>query len=158
MKVIRPRYVPSDVANRVFHGEARSSWSVAHPCLAEVFDLGTLPDGSPFFVTERYEGESLATRIARDPLSVAAGIDMMMQLLSAISEIHARDLLVRDIRPQNVFLTSRRGCRPLVKLLDLGLARLVPLDKIREEWEVDRISAARAGAVGPTTIPYYYSP
>src|SRR5262249_9704565 len=65
MKVLRPHYASEDLVSRVFHGEARAAWSVLHPNLCEVFDIGALPDGSPFFVMERLEGETLATRIAR---------------------------------------------------------------------------------------------
>jgi serine/threonine-protein kinase len=112
MKVLRPRYASADLVSRVFHGEARAAWSVSHPCLTEVFDIGTLPGGAPFFVMERLDGETLTARIARERLSLAAAVDVMMQLLSAIAAIHARDLLLRDLRPQNIFLAHRRGCRP----------------------------------------------
>ena len=135
MKVLRPRFADSEALHRVFHGDARAAWSVVHPCLAEVFDIGTLPDGSPFFVTEYLEGETLAKRMARERLSLAAAVDVMMQLLSAIDAIHARALLLRELHPENVFLVHRRGCRPLAKILDFGLARLAPLERFQEEWD-----------------------
>ncbi len=158
MKVLRPLYADADLVSRVFHGEARAAWSVSHPGLCEVFDIGTLPDGAPFFVMERLEGETLATRIRRDRMSIASAVDMVMQLLSVIAAIHARDLLLRDLRPQNLFLAHRRGCRPLLKILDFGLARLTPLDRIEQEWEVLRATVGAADAVGSTAIPYYLSP
>jgi len=158
MKMLRPRYADSDVVSRVFHGEARAAWSVTHPSLCEVFDIGALADGTPFFVMERLEGETLATRIRRERLSVGAGVDVAMQILSAISAIHARDLLLRDLRPQNVFLSFRRGCRPVVKILDFGLARLTPLDRLHAEWEAVRAAAGASDAGGSTAIPYYLSP
>jgi len=158
MKVLRPRYASGDLVSRVFHGEARAAWSVSHPGLCEVFDIGSLPDGTPFFVMERLEGETLATRISRERLSLASAVDVMMQMLSAIAAIHARDLLLRDLRPQNVFLAHRRGCRPLLKILDFGLARLAPLDRVQSEWdEMRKVHGAKDG-VGSTTIPYYLSP
>src|SRR5438105_242609 len=55
MKVLRPRYASGDVLHRVFHGEARAAWLVTHPCITEVLDVGTLPDGAPYFVMERLE-------------------------------------------------------------------------------------------------------
>lgn len=150
MKVLRPRYADADTVHRVFHGDARAAWSVVHPCLAEVFDLGTLPDGCPFFVMEYLEGETLATRMSRERLSLAAAVDVMMQILSALEAIHARALLLRELRPENVYLAHRRGCRPVAKILDFGLARLAPLDKIREEWE--------SVASGRLAHPFYLSP
>lgn len=151
MKVLRPRYADAETVHRVFHGDARAAWSVAHPCLAEVFDVGTLPDGAPFFVMEYLEGETLAKRIARERLSLAAAVDVMMQILSALETIHGRALLLRELRPENVFLAHRRGCRPLVKILDFGLARLTPLEKVQEDWEAPAASARLAH-------PYYLSP
>ena len=158
MKVLRPRLADLEAVSRVFHGEARAAWSVSHPCLCEVFDIGTLPDRAPFFVMERLEGETLARRIARERLSLAAAVDVTMQLLSAIAAIHARDLLLRDLRPRNVYLAQRRGCRPLVKILDFGLARLTPLDRIREDWDALQSPAAGTGAAGGAEVPFYLSP
>lgn len=157
MKVLRPRYTSPEAVLRVFHGEARAAWSVSHPSLCEVFDIGTLPDGAPFFVMERLHGEPLATRLGRDRLSMASGVDLLMQLLSVIDAIHGRDLLLRDLRPQNLFLVHRRGCRALLKILDFGLARLIPIDKISEQWDALRAVTTADGA-GAQSVPYYLSP
>ena len=153
MKVLRPRSTPADVVHRVFHGDARAAWSVNHACLADVFDVGSLPDGAPFFVSEYLEGETLAKRMTRDRLSLAAAVDVMMQVLAAIAVVHERALLVRDLRPQNIFLVNRRGCRPIVKILDLGLGRLTPLEAVAEQWDADPKGA-------PVTYPhpFYLSP
>jgi eukaryotic-like serine/threonine-protein kinase len=153
MKVLRPRSTATDVVHRVFHGDARAAWSVNHACLADVFDVGTLPDGAPFFVSEYLEGETLGKRMARDRLSLAASVDVMMQVLSAIAAVHERALLVRDLRPQNVFLAHRRGCRPIAKLLDLGLGRLTPLEAVAEQWDAD----PKAASVS-YPHPFYLSP
>jgi eukaryotic-like serine/threonine-protein kinase len=153
MKVLRPRSTQADVVHRVFNGDARAAWSVSHPCLPDVFDVGTLPDGAPFFVAEYLEGETLAKRMARDRISLAAAVDVMMQVLSAIAAVHERALLVRDLRPQNIFLAHRRGCRPLAKVLDLGLGRLTPLEAIAEQWDADAKSAAVT-----CPHPFYLSP
>jgi serine/threonine protein kinase len=158
MKVLRPRYIPLESVIRVFHGEARTAFTVSHACLPEIFEVGQLPDGAPYFMMERLHGETLARRIRRERLSLAAAVDVMMQILSAIETIHARDLLLRDLRPQNIFLSHRRGCRPVVKLLDLGLARLVPLAKVQEEWDSLRTAVGDSGAEGSLSMPYYLSP
>lgn len=153
MKVLRPRYVDENLIPRVFDGDARAAWGLTHPGLCEVFDVGTLPDGAPFFVMERLHGETLATRITRDRLSLGSAVDVIMQVLSAMTAIHARDLLIRDLRPQNVFLAHRRGCRPLLKILDFGLARLNSLERIQAHWHEPHGPSPAARAV-----PYYLSP
>lgn len=157
MKVLRPRFTGLETVQRVFHGEARAAWTVSHPSLVEVFDIGTLPDGVPFFVMERLYGDPLSARLGRERFSAAAGVDLLMQMLSAIDAVHSRDLLLRDMRPANLFLLNRRGCRPVLKILDFGLARLNPIDRIREQWEALRAISSADGA-GAVAIPYYLSP
>jgi serine/threonine-protein kinase len=150
LKVVRPRHATAELATRVFQGDAMTAFSIAHPSLVEVFDVGALQDGTPFYVMERLDGETLQTHVQRQKLSLAAGIDMMMQLLSAIVALHARELLVRDLRPNNVFLVHRRGCRPLVKVLDSGLGRMSPLDRLQEQWNQN--------GPQPGAHPHYLSP
>ena len=158
MKVLRPRFAMLDTVQRIFHSEARLAFSVAHPSLCEVFDIGTLPDGAPFFVMERLEGDTLASRLGRERFSIAAAVDLMMQLLSAMEAVHARDLLLRDLRPQNIFLVNRRGCRPVLKLLDFGLSRLIPLEKVQQQWDGLRAVVGANDGSGVLSIPYYLSP
>jgi len=158
LKVLRPRYTSLDTVHRVFQGETRAALGITHPALCEVFDVGTLPDGAPFFVMERLEGDTLASRLGRERFSAAAAVDLMMQLLSGMDAVHERHLLLRDLRPQNVFLAQRRGCRPVVKLLDVGLARLIPLERVQAEWDVLRAVTSASDVTGLLSIPYYLSP
>ncbi|HSO34343.1 MAG TPA: serine/threonine-protein kinase [Labilithrix sp.] len=158
MKVLRPRYTSRESVQRVFQLETRAALAVTHPSLCEVFDIGTLPDGAPFFVMDRLDGETLAVRIARERFSAAAAVDLTMQLLSAMDALHERQLVLRDLRPHNVFLAHRRGCRPVVKLLDVGLARLMPLDQVRSEWDALRAVTSASDVSGLLSVPYYLSP
>lgn len=154
MKVLRPRYVTLDVVHRVLSTDARAAWGVTHPSLCEVFDVGTMPDGMPYFVMERLEGETLADRVAREPLSVPAAVDVAMQILAAMDALHERRIVLRDLRPRNVLLVARRGFRPLVKITDVGLSQLVPTDRLAEQFDAQRGSSAS----GVLAIPYYFSP
>ena len=158
MKVLRPRYTPLDSVRQVFQAETRLALAVTHPSLAEVFDLGTLPDGAPFFVMERLAGDTLASRLGRERFSAGSAVDVMMQLLSAMDALHERQILLRDLRPQNIFLAQRRGCRPIVKVLDIGLARLIPLTRVEADWNVLRAMTSSADVTGLLAIPYYLSP
>lgn len=158
MKVLRPRFTSLDTLQRVFHSDARPAFAVFHPSLCEVYDIGSLPDGSPFFVMERLEGDTLASRLGRERFSTAAAVDLLMQLLAVTEAIHSRELLLRDLRPQNIFLAHRRGCRPVLKLLDFGLSRLVPLEKVEAQWDALRAVAHDDDHSGALSIPYYVSP
>lgn len=157
MKIVRPRYASLEGIQHVFHTDARAAWTIRHPCAAEIVDAATLPDGALFLVTELLDGETLAARSGRERLSLASAVDVMMQLLSLLETVHARGILVRDLRPTNLFLVSRRGCRPLLKALDLGLAGLLPLDRIRDEVEAERL-VGRSPASPAALLPHYLSP
>lgn len=158
MKVLRPRFTSLETLQRIFHGESRTAFAVFHPSLCEVYDIGSLPDGAPFFVMERLEGDTLASRLGRERFSTAAAVDLLMQLLAVMDAVHARELLLRDLRPQNIFLAHRRGCRPVLKVLDFGLSRLVPLEKVQAQWDALRAVAADDDHSGALSIPYYLSP
>jgi serine/threonine-protein kinase len=158
MKVLRPRLTMLDTVQRVFHDESRRAFSISHPSLVEVFDIGSLPDGAPFFVMELLEGDTLASRLGRERFSIAAAVDLMMQLLSAMEAVHAREVLFRDLRPQNIFLVNRRGCRPVLKVLDFGLGRLIPIEKVQQQWDGLRAVVGPNDASSLLSIPYYLSP
>jgi len=158
MKVLRPRFTSLETLQRIFHSDARTAFGVFHPSLCEVYDIGTLPDGAPFFVMEKLEGDTLASRLGRERFSTAAAVDLLMQLLAVMEAVHGRGLLLRDLRPQNIFLVHRRGCRPVLKILDFGLARLVPLEKVEAQWDALRAVAADDDHSGALSIPYYLSP
>jgi non-specific serine/threonine protein kinase len=70
---------------------------------------------------ELLEGEALAERLRRGPLSVSETVPIGLGMLAALSALHARGIVHRDLKPSNVFLTPHG-----VKLLDFGLAR--PID------------------------------
>jgi serine/threonine-protein kinase len=70
-------------------------------------------------------GESLATRIARGPLSLRDTADYAVQIADALEAAHDQGIVHRDLKPDNVFLVPVRGRRMVIKLLDFGIAKLV---------------------------------
>jgi hypothetical protein len=66
MKVLHPAQATKKVAVKRFHQEARAAGGIGHPNICEVFDFGTLSDGSPYLVMERLKGETLAARISAE--------------------------------------------------------------------------------------------
>jgi serine/threonine-protein kinase len=98
--------------------------AVQHPNICDVYDAGSLSDGSPFIVLERLYGETLDQVILRENrLPLDRAIDLFAQVLSGLQAAHGAQIVHRDLKPQNVFCVDRLGCAPLVKLLDFGLAR-----------------------------------
>src|SRR5215203_4956019 len=96
--------------------EARAAASVSHPNVCQLYEVGEA-DGELFIAMELLEGESVAARLARGPIPLAASADITLAILSALSAIHARGIVHRDLKPSNIFLTPHG-----VKLLDFGLA------------------------------------
>jgi serine/threonine-protein kinase len=120
VKVLAKAYSPGSVAEKRFVREARAAGSLGHPNIVQVFDLGTLPDGSPFLAMERLEGVTLADRIGSDgAIDIDEATSIAEQVLSALSAAHARGVVHRDVKPENVFLTRGGG----VKLLDFGISK-----------------------------------
>ncbi len=80
-----------------------------------------------FIAMELLEGESLAERLKRGPLSAAETGSLARGILAALQALHDRGTLHRDLKPSNVFLTKHG-----VKLLDFGLARALPGELTQE--------------------------
>jgi TolB-like protein len=104
-------------ARKRFWREARAAARVNHPHVCQIHEIGE--EGTELFlVMELLEGESLAEKLKRGPLSVSDATSIGLEMLAALSALHANGIVHRDLKPANVFLT-RHG----VKLLDFGLAR-----------------------------------
>jgi len=102
-----------------FEQEARLAGSLNHPNLVVVYDVGS-EGGAPFLVTELLEGESLRHRLSRGRLPLRTALELGAQIAEGLAAAHARGIVHRDVKPENVFLTS--GGR--AKLLDFGIAKL----------------------------------
>jgi serine/threonine-protein kinase len=103
--------------------EARISALVRHRNVLEVFDSGTLEDGSPYLVMERLHGETLSARIARRSLSVPAVVELGCQVLTALEALAKHGIVHRDIKSDNLMLHDPGDGHLMVKLLDFGISK-----------------------------------
>jgi tetratricopeptide (TPR) repeat protein/class 3 adenylate cyclase len=131
-----------------FSEEARAASSLNHPHIVVVHDTGE-STGRPYIVTEFVEGETLRERINRGPLPAAEAVQIALQIGGALAAAHARGIVHRDIKPDNVML------RPdgYVKVLDFGLAKRVAGDGVHAGDGTLRTDPALV--IG---TPYYMSP
>jgi len=101
--------------------EARAAATLNHPNIATVHDVLDV-DGQVVVVFEYVEGDTLAARLQRGPLSVAEAVEVTWQLADALAAAHAQGVIHRDLKPSNVVLNPDGRA----KVLDFGIARLVP--------------------------------
>jgi hypothetical protein len=131
-----------------FEQEVESASRVVHPHVIEVYDAGCTAEGVHFLVTELLEGEDLGARIARTKKGVPVdlAVTIARQTCLALATAHARGIIHRDVKPENVFLVEVDG-QPFVKVLDFGISKVV---------QSGGTKLTRTGAVLGT--PAYMSP
>jgi serine/threonine protein kinase len=154
LKVLHPRQVKKRESVKRFYQEARAAGAIGHPNICEVYDLGTLEDGSPYLVMERLAGTTLAAHARDRVLPFDVAIDIMIQVLSGLVAAHDKGIVHRDLKPDNIFLTERVGCPPVAKVLDFGVSKVVSAAPT-EPRDAD-LDLTRTGMVMGT--PYYMSP
>ncbi len=129
VKVLHPRLTVTPELSERFLREARLAIQLRHPNIAQLHDFSVAEDGSAFIIMEFIDGVTLeGIRIRTGPPPVGLGLEIGRQSLRALGLLHRRGLLHRDISPDNLMLTRDAEGSPLVKLIDLGIAKVLKGD------------------------------
>jgi tetratricopeptide (TPR) repeat protein/predicted Ser/Thr protein kinase len=120
--------------------EARAASLLRSPNIAVTYDIGEY-GGADFIVMEYVEGELLSERVSKGPLPVRDVVDVGLQVAGALEEAHGRGIIHRDIKSANLMRTERG----LVKVLDFGLAKIVP--PVAGDDRVTQAQVSMAGMV-----------
>ncbi len=122
IKVLPPSLAKSGDLLARFEREAKAVAALNHPNILGIYDFGCEGDHN-YAVMELLEGESLRERLKAGPLTPKKAVEIARQMAEGLAAAHAKGIVHRDIKPDNVILT-RDGH---VKVLDFGLAKVHPL-------------------------------
>jgi serine/threonine protein kinase len=122
LKFLPEAFASDSLALQRFEREARTASALNHSNICALYDIGVW-EGQPFLVMELLHGETLQERISRGPLPIDAIVELAIQIADALAAAHARGIVHRDIKPGNIFLTTRSDGSLEAKVLDFGLAK-----------------------------------
>jgi eukaryotic-like serine/threonine-protein kinase len=124
IKILRARAdLTADIRTR-FEREAQAAGRIGSEHIVEVFDLGTLADGSHYMVMELLSGCDLSTRLRNNgALDSVTGAKVVLQLLEGLAAAHDAGIMHRDLKPENLFLVPTRSGEDFVKILDFGISK-----------------------------------
>lgn len=152
IKLMSARYRADPQGERRFLREARAQAIVNHPNVATVLNFGVSPEGHPFLVMEYLEGQDLRTLLRREKiLEPFRAIEFLRQICAGLEEAHTAGLVHRDLKPSNIMIVKDQRGNPWVKVLDLGLAKI-----IGGQTDLQSITMDTAGLLVGT--PAYMSP
>lgn len=158
VKRLHAHLMPDEGSRRRLAAEARAAAGLSHPVIVDVYDIDTEGE-SPAIVMELVDGESLATRIARDgPLGQSDAARITTDVADALYHAHQRGLVHRDVKPGNVLLSTDGRTR----LVDFGIARSLAesAERLTQVGTVMGTLSAMApeqlagGPIGPRTDLY----
>ena len=150
IKVLLPEAISSEHGAQRFEREVRATGRIGNDHILEVYDVGVLPDGSRYMVSEFLDGETLADRLERGPLQPKVAAELMLQLLDGLAAAHDKGIVHRDLKPENLFiLRQKAGRADFLKIIDFGISK----------YQLDGTSSMSMTATGAVLgTPYYLSP
>ena len=125
LKVLRPELTATLGPER-FLKEIALTASLQHPHILPLFDSGSA-DGQLFYVMPYVDGETLRDRIARGPVPLAESLDILRDVARALAYAHAQGVVHRDIKPDNVLLSSGTAV-----VSDFGIAKALSASRAED--------------------------
>ena len=126
VKRLRPQLANMPHARDRLLAEAQIVREVKHDHVVSVLDVVSEPDGESYFVMEHLAGEPLSSRIARaGVLPLSEVLTIGLQVADALRAVHARGVIHRDLKTENVLVSLDGSGRMVAKLIDFGVAEML---------------------------------
>jgi len=133
-----------------FRHEAQTASSLNHPNIISVYEFGII-DGQAFLVMDCLEGENLSEILQKDVrIPIERAINIFRQTCLGLEHAHKKGVVHRDLKPSNLCLVISEGGTEVVKIVDFGIAKLMP------EGGKDQTRLTQTGEVFGS--PLYMSP
>jgi serine/threonine-protein kinase len=143
IKLIAPDLTRDARSLQRFELEAQAASALNHPNILTVYEFGQ-HEGRYYLATEYIEGKTLRESIRGGPIDLQRTTDISLQITSALAAAHARGIVHRDIKPDNVIVREDG----IVKVLDFGIAKLSESpDTGRRDVMNTKLSTSRPGAI-----------
>jgi serine/threonine-protein kinase len=125
VKVLRPDLTSDPELVDRFRNEAIAASRIGQENVVDVLDFGAEEDGALYYVMEALEGRSLGAVIRETgALDVPRALDLLEQICRALAAAHARGVVHRDVKPDNVFLVRREDGSERAKVIDFGISHV----------------------------------
>ena len=153
IKFVSADRIADPVSEQRLLKEAQAAAALDHPSICAVYDVHMGPDGRACIVMQYVEGETLAERLLRGPLAPRQALALATDIAEALAVAHARHVVHRDLKPQNIMVTP--SGRP--KLLDFGIALIqtAPVEAESPDTQTSTSATTGRAVVGS---PAYMSP
>lgn len=122
LKVLLPEIVTSQEYRLRFSQEARAASALNHPNIITIYDINNTND-IDYIAMEYVEGCTLEKLITDGPIPLKRALGLAVQIADALGKAHTAGIIHRDLKPSNIMVTGEDH----VKILDFGLAKLIPL-------------------------------
>jgi tRNA A-37 threonylcarbamoyl transferase component Bud32 len=136
IKLVHPQRFDQDSLQR-FKLEAKATSMLKHPNIVGIHDYGINEGFLPYIVMEYLEGKSLESIIQSEgPLSRERFFKVFEQVCDGLGHAHQQGIIHRDLKPANIFICTENGEGDRVKIVDFGIAKLIPQDGSPETTKI----------------------
>ena len=123
IKMLHPEFSRQAEVITRFQREAEAAASIKSPYVVDVYDVDRTADGRPYMVGEYLEGKEFAEYLNDNgKMQPAPAVRIVRQICNALSAAHAKGVIHRDMKPENVFLTGAMT-NPIAKVIDFGISK-----------------------------------